>query len=167
MQRRKFMALAGGAAVGVLSGCTRSFMLEAPDDGGTADDGALRQDAAPLADAGAAPFVIGAAFTIRLNDVSCSGHDHACIAEAGAFADDAPILFNAPGSHTVAFRPSELMLLAAGAQLPFATVGPGPGHGHCGLAWRMDLVPMPSVERVDDCTVATPPGMPAASCSMH
>jgi hypothetical protein len=168
MRRRRFIALTGLGTAGVLAGCSRSFTIASiVDDGGVPTDAPLSSDASRTADTGTAAFVIAAAFTVRLNDVSCSGHDHECRVDAGAYDDDTPIEFNAPGSHTVAFRPSELARLAAGAQLPFATVGPGPGHGHCGMAWRADLLPEPSTDRVDSCTTATPAGAPPAVCTQH
>ncbi len=168
MRRRQFMAVTGLGTLGTLAGCARSFTYETTEDAGTASDAALVSDAGlGSPDAASAAFVIATGFSVRLNDTSCSGHDHGCTVQAGAYDDDTPIEFNSPGSHTVAFRPSELVLLASGAQLPFATIGPGPGHGHCGMAWRGDLVPAPSLDRVDTCSVATPADQTPAICTMH
>ena len=67
------------------------------------------------------------------------------------------------GSHLVQFRPSELVRLERGEQLPFATSGAGPGHGHCGLAWRDGLF-SPSRDRVDACEILPPGSGPMAIC---
>ena len=167
MRRRQFIALTGAGTALALTGCARSFVAEAPPEDGGSADAALTSDAAVATDAGMGAFVIAAGFSVLLDDVSCSGHDHECNVSAGTYATDEPILFNSPGSHSVAFRPSELMQLASGAQLAFATVGPGPGHGHCGMAWRSDLRPAPSVDRVDACAPITPVGMPQGVCILH
>jgi hypothetical protein len=46
----------------------------------------------------------------------------------------------APGV-TAADLPRLRARLAAGEVLPFASVGDGPNHGHCGLAYRADREP--------------------------
>lgn len=170
MRRRRFLETMAVGTLGAISGCASA--VTRTDDTGPAPhdaappghDAALLADAAPTIDAGAAAFVITQAFVVMLNDTSCSGHDHECGVEPAVYADDTPVSFNGPGSHQVDFRPSELVMLAAGAMLPFATVGPGPGHGHCGMAWRTEIAP-PSHTRVDACTTATPAGMTPGTCT--
>jgi hypothetical protein len=172
MRRRRFVETMMVGGLGLAAGCAESRTAEL-------DAGAPPTDARPpghdatlvaidgsVTDAASAMFAVAAGFTIMLNDTSCSGHDHDCWVEPTAWADDTPVTFNGPGSHMVAFRPSELVRLAAGEVLPFATSGPGPGHGHCGLAWRTELMPA-SRTRVDQCTTATPAGMTPGVCTMH
>lgn len=171
MRRRFFMQTMAVGALGAASGCatvtTRSDdAAPAPGDAGPSGHDATLVADASVTDAGATRFVVRTAFALLLSDTSCSGHDHECWVEAASHADDTAISFNGAGSHQVDFRPSELMMLEAGAMLPFATVGPGPGHGHCGMAWRMDLAP-PTRTRVDACDTATPVGMTPGVCLMH
>jgi hypothetical protein len=173
MRRRFFMQTMAVGALGAASGCATA--VTRIDDGGPGpsdaappghDAALVAVDAAPAIDASRATFVVRTAFSVLLSDTSCSGHDHECDVAPASYADDTPISFNGPGSHQVDFRPSELMMLEAGAMLPFATVGPGPGHGHCGMAWRTEIAP-PTRMRVDACTTATPDGMTRAVCSLH
>jgi hypothetical protein len=174
MRRRRFLETMAVGALGAATGCATS-VTRAPDDGGAttiANDAPIGHDAtltavdaAPV-DVDTSVFVITSAFLVQLHDTSCSGHDHDCLVEPASYADDAPVSFNGPGSHQVAFRPSELVRLQAGESLPFATIGPGPGHGHCGLAWRGDA-PSPARGQLDACDIATPAGMTPAICAVR
>ena len=168
MNRRTFLEISCLGALGALARCASST-TRASDAGATSGDAApmgdalmQRPDTGNLAtDAESAAFVVGA-FAIFLNDPSCSGHDHGCGVEASAYADDSPVSFLG-GSHLVQFRPSELVRLERGEQLPCATSGAGPGHGHCGLAWRDGLF-SPSRDRVDACEILPPGSGPMAIC---
>lgn len=186
MRRRTFIEITGlgclGSAIAGCAGVTTRPVPE-PDAGAVESDAAASppSDAAmahdamvltadpdsgmPTGDAGTA-LVMLTAFTVILNDTSCSGHDHECWVAAGMYADDTPLVFNGPGSHQVAFRPSELWRLQNGEQVPFATNGTGPGHGHCGLAFREGLG-VPSRDRVDTCDVLPPESGPPGVCILH
>ena len=164
MDRRTFLQLTGLGALGAIAGCAEST-TRASDAGPTTGDALVQVpdtgNAAP--DAGSAMLVLSS-FRVVLNDPSCSGHDHGLVVEAGAYVDDTPVAFLG-GSHLVRFRPSELAQLERGEQIPFATSGPGPGHGHCGLAWRDDAPYEPSRTRVDACEILpSPDGGPLAAC---
>lgn len=141
MNRRTFLLGSGGTAGALLVGCSAAHDL--PGDAGSSahDGGPLRPDAPPLRDAtlGGA-LVVTSAFLVYLNDPSCSHNGHTVHVEPGAWDDDVEVSFLG-GSHEVRFRVSELVALEGGARLPFATVGPGPGHGHCGTAWRSEVGP--------------------------
>lgn len=185
MRRRTFLEISGLAWIGgTLAGCAESTTrLSVSDDAATgATDAAMpapdvgpAHDAAvlvaepdagsPTDDASTALYVL-TTFTVVLNDTSCSGHDHECIVSAGMYADDTPLAFNGAGSHRVVFRPSELLRIQNGEQIPFATSGPGPNHGHCGLAFREGLY-VASRDRVDTCQVLAPPSGPRAVCGLH
>lgn len=172
MRRRTFLHLSGIGALGALAGCAEARTL-VTDAGPTSEADATptpdapprSPDAASAPDAGAGPFVITTVISVFLNDPSCSGHDHGFSVSPGTFDDDTPLSFLG-GSHLVAFRPSELLRIAAGEQLPFATIGPGPGHGHCGLAWLAGLY-TPSRDRIDACTPMSPAEAPPALCEIR
>lgn len=172
MDRRTFLHLSGLGALGALAGCAESTtrasdsgLAEADariDDAHVADALAQVPDGGHVAlDAGSAVFVLSS-FSVMLNDSSCSGHDHGLTVSAGTYLDDSPIDFLG-GSHLVRLRPSELVRLERGEQVPFATSGPGPGHGHCGLAWREGLFE-PSRDRIDACEILPPESGPLATC---
>lgn len=160
MDRRRFLELTGLAAAGLFHAACASSVTPEPlledDASPTPPDAArdaMRVDArvdAPIArDVIPAAFVIREAFTVLLNDTSCSGHDHIIAVSPAEYVDDTPVHFLG-GSHLLAFRPSELQQFERGERLPFATIGPGPGHGHCGVAWRTSVGPSEPT-RVDVC----------------
>ena len=183
MRRRTFMEMAGLGALGSIaggalaSGCAESVTAEATTDAGSApaidarpmgDTLVQVPDAANLTtDAGAGLYVVTNEFEVLLSDVSCSGHDHGCVVEPALYTDDTPVPFLG-GSHLVLFRPSELVRLQNGEQIPFATSGPGPDHGHCGIAIRADLPP-PTRDRMDSCHILppTPATDPMAICLLR
>lgn len=139
MNRRTFLIHTGAVTTALLAGCSAAHV-----EGGDAsahDGGTLYPDAPPQLDA-ALPgaLVIAAPFRVLLNDSRCSHNGHDCRVEAGAWEHDVEISFLG-GSHEVRFWVSELLLLQAGERIPFATVGAGPGHGHCGTAWREEVGP--------------------------
>jgi hypothetical protein len=159
MQRRRFLALSGLGTLGAMvGGCAEARTL--PIDAGAIDDAAPpERDAGPTtSDA----VTIAAGFTVMLNDPSCSGHDHECEVAAGTYTSAMLPMFLG-GSHLVVFSVDDLARLDRGEQIPFATSGPGPGHGHCGLAWKDGLYE-PSRTRVDACTTHAPAGTPMAVC---
>lgn len=166
MRRRTFLELTGLGTLGAIAGCAEARTL--PVDGGAVPE----SDAAAASDAAVAPdttarrtaFVV-AAFEVLLNDPSCSGHDHGFSVDAATYMDDTPVEFLG-GSHLVAFRPSELLRMAGGEQLPFSTIGPGPGHGHCGIAFKLGAF-LPSRDRVDACTTMSPPDGAQAVCEIR
>lgn len=143
MRRRTFLHgtlatttwLAGGSAVTACS----SVHAPAPDDVGPHDGGPLFTDASSFRDASVGgALVVTAPFRVLLNDTRCSHNGHTCYVEPGSWDEDVEISFLG-GSHEVRFRVSELILLEAGERIPFATMGAGPGHGHCGTAWREEV----------------------------
>lgn len=139
MRRRTFLIHTGAAAALFSTGCSVAHL---PDgDASTHDGGTLRPDAPAPSDAGVpGALVIASAFRVLLNDPSCSHNGHDCRVEPGRWESDVEVRFLG-GSHEVRFRVSELVRLEAGERIPFATVGPGPGHGHCGTAWREEVGP--------------------------
>lgn len=177
MNRRYFLKLSvASSSFALLGACeagTEGLAEPASGDAGvSAHDGAvLYQDAgtaaldaspateadAGLLDAGEAdaglgpPFIIREPFTVILNDSTCSKHTHTAFVEAGTYAEDQALHFLG-GSHALVFLVSELLRLERGERIPFATVGPGPNHGHCGTAWRTEVGP-PEPDRPDQCTV--------------
>jgi hypothetical protein len=154
MNRRRFLEITGlAAAAAAVQACAASVygIADGPPDGATdgATDGAPRSDARPpspdartdgaAVDATAA-FVVATAFTVILEDTSCSGHNHSIRVEPRGYGAD-EIVEYLSGSHLLQFSTRELAQLAAGQRIPFSTIGPGPGHGHCGSAWRRELGP--------------------------
>lgn len=120
-----------------------------PPDAGTADAG---EPDAGEPDAGLGPpYTIHAAFSVILNDSTCSKHSHDAFVAAGTYSEDRPIHFLG-GSHELVFWVSELVRLQSGERVPYATIGAGPGHGHCGTAWRLEVGP-PEPHRPDQCVV--------------
>jgi hypothetical protein len=155
MNRRTFLLRSSAATGALLVGCSAAHDL--PGDAGPTHDssapdgGPLFPDAPPLRDAAiGGALVIETAFVVFLNDPSCSHHGHTVHVEAGAWDDDAEVSFLG-GSHEVRFWVHELLALQAGERLPFATMGNGPGHGHCGTAWRREVGPFDGT-LVDHCT---------------
>jgi hypothetical protein len=116
-------------------------MLAAPVDAAAPLDGGVLLDAGDVVegDAGVA-VVVEAPFSVRLYDPTCSQHEHGLTVAARAYAAGAVTRFGG-GSHAVELSTDEIARLAAGEVLPFATVGDGPNHGHCGLAFRADREP--------------------------
>lgn len=139
MRRRTFLELGavGGVAV-LVPACARSTVVQR--DAGADDGAVLTADAAPPVDGAVALYVIHEAFDVLLNDSTCSHHSHGCRVEPAAYEEDVPVRFLG-GSHEVVFLASELVELERGARIPFATIGDGPGHGHCGTAWRTSVGP--------------------------
>jgi hypothetical protein len=130
MERRTFLKLAGALAVPIF-GCeaeTEPLIEREPlrADAGFMDGGEV--------DAGFV-LTVRESFGVVLNDTSCSGHSHWLLVEAGDYSGGSPVSYLG-GSHEVVFTPSELAMLERGERIPFATIGDGPGHGHCGTAWR-------------------------------
>jgi hypothetical protein len=104
-------------------------------------DASIAPDAAMSRDGGvAALMVVRESFSVLFNDSSCSHHSHLLYVEAAEYADETPVRFLG-GSHLLELRPSELLQLEAGERIPFATIGDGPGHAHCGTAWRTEVGP--------------------------
>lgn len=179
MRRRTFMEMAGLGALGsiaggaLVSGCAESLTHESPVDAAALPldahamgDALVQQDSANVtSDASTASYVITMPFSVVLNDSSCSGHDHDCFVVPAAYTDDSPVSYLG-GSHLVQFRPSELVRLAAGEPVPFATNGAGPGHGHCGIAFRTEYAQV-SRTRMDGCRVRPPAMGQPAICTMH
>jgi hypothetical protein len=171
MRRRTFLETAGlgvmGSMVGgaLASGCAESSTIETADAASAMGDTLVQLDAANAIDAPGAAYVVQSAFSVMLNDSSCSGHDHGCDVVPMAYADDSPVSFLG-GSHLVQFRPSELVRLERGEMLAFATNGPGPGHGHCGMAFRVEIA-QPSRTRMDGCHILPPESGPMAICELH
>ena len=156
MNRRTFLLGTSAATGALLVGCSEAHDLHddagpPAHDGGAHDGGALFPDAPPQRDAAlGGALVIASAFVVYLNDPSCSHNGHTVYVEPGAWDEDVEISFLG-GSHEVRFWVSELTLLEAGERLPFATMGNGPGHGHCGTAWRREVGPFDDT-LVDHCT---------------
>lgn len=154
MDRRTFLKLSG-STVFFAWGCEAETdpLSSDPDpvDGGTLYPDARARDAgieipldagfvdAEAIDAGAA-FVIREAFNVHLNDTTCSHHSHGCSVRPAMYLEDTEVHFLG-GSHEVVFWASELVRLQNSELVPFATVGAGPGHGHCGMAWRTSVGP--------------------------
>jgi hypothetical protein len=115
--------------------------VAAPVDGAAPLDGGVLLDAGDVVegDAGVA-VVVEAPFSVRLYDPTCSQHEHGLTVAARAYAPGAVTRYLG-GSHTVELSADEIARLAAGEVLPFASVGDGPNHGHCGLAFRADREP--------------------------
>lgn len=145
MNRRDFLELTTGAALGWMftAACEAETgpLGQVPDEG----DGGLVEDAGEPEE-----FVIREPFAVILNDPSCSGHVHGISVEAATFTEDTPIHYLGD-SHELVFYASELMQLERGEKIPFATIGDGPGHGHCGHAWRVEVGP-PDMSLIDMCT---------------
>lgn len=161
MKRRKFLELGGVGGLALFGGGCAMSRLADPDAGagdanGDGED-PTHDGAMLVADGGvtgvdasaAGAFVIHESFSVLLNDSSCSHHSHGVSVAATAYADDTPVHFSG-GSHELAFLPSELVRLERGERIPFATIGAGPGHGHCGTAWRTEVGPEER-DRVDVC----------------
>jgi hypothetical protein len=177
MNRRTFLEMTGLGAIGsalvaaCTSGCAETTTIDpsdasAPSDAHPMGDALVQLDAPNATpDATNAAFVVSSTINVLLNDSSCSGHDHGFTTGPMAYTDDSPISFLG-GSHLVQFRPSELMRLEAGEMLAFATNGPGPGHGHCGLAFRVEIA-QPSRTRMDGCHILPPDSGPLAICELH
>lgn len=175
MERRSFLSLLGLAGLGTLfTACAVTVDGSEPaDDASAPTDGASTADAprVPLTDAAAdtrvavdtaaGGVVIAESFEVILNDSTCSGHSHSLVVHAGTYPDGVLVRYLG-GSHLVALLPSELALLERGARLPFATVGNGPGHGHCGTAWRTSVGPE-EPHRPDACALHNT----TAVCSLH
>ena len=173
------MEIAGLGALGsslggaLASGCAESVTRASPVDAAATPvaarvigDALVQQDAANMtSDASAASYVIAMPFSVMLNDSSCSGHDHDCYVVPAAYTDDSPVSYLG-GSHLVQFRPSELVRLAAGEPVPFATNGAGPGHGHCGIAFRAEVA-QASRTRMDGCRIRPPATGANAICELH
>jgi hypothetical protein len=148
MNRRRFLEITGlAAAAAAVQACAASVygIADGPADGAT--DGATDGDSRPPSDAqrdgaadATAAFVVATAFAVILEDTSCSGHNHSIRVEARAYGADEIVSYSG-GSHLLQFSTRELSQLAAGERIPFSTIGPGPGHGHCGSAWRRELGP--------------------------
>jgi hypothetical protein len=159
MRRRTFLKLS--LALPLLEACEagteRLGRAPDPDSGSAASNdagGPLFQDGGPpdagVVDSGAPPiFEISQPFDVLLNDSTCSKHSHWVSVEAAVYTEDTPVHFLG-GSHELIFLASELVLLEQGNRIPFATIGPGPGHGHCGTAWRMEVGPE-EPNRPDQC----------------
>ncbi|MFO0728884.1 MAG: hypothetical protein U1E65_34210 [Myxococcota bacterium] len=131
---------AGATDAGAASPDAGTTPLDAGADGGTLfPDASENLPDASEPDAGLSPLTIRSAFYVVLNDTACSRHSHQLQVSPGTWTEDVELRFLG-GSHEVRFRISELMRLEASELLPFATVGNGPGHGHCGTAWRQDTV---------------------------
>lgn len=173
MRRRTFL-IHTAATAALFGGCSSAHSFPSNDDAGgrasddaagdAASDGGL-PDAAPSVHDGGPLFadassfrdaalggalVVSAPFRVLLNDTTCSHNGHTCFVEPGSWDDDVEISFLG-GSHELRFRVSELMQLEAGERIPFATTGAGPGHGHCGMAWREEVGPFDDT-RADVCT---------------
>jgi hypothetical protein len=153
MNRRRFLEITGlAAAAAAVQACAASVygIADGPPDGaidGATDDAPRGDSGPPSADArtdtaadATAALVVATAFTVILEDTSCSGHNHSIRVEARAYGADELVPYLS-GSHLLKFSSRELAQLAAGERIPFSTVGPGPGHGHCGSAWRRELGP--------------------------
>ena len=153
MQRRTFLGFTGLAAFGLFSAaCAARIEPEEPSDGSAPGDAgsdahvrdAFVADARPPTGDGSGPaaFVVREAFTVLLNDTTCSGHSHTVRVSPARYADDAPVTFmHGAGSHELTFLPSELERLERGERVPFSTTGAGGGHSHCGTAWRTSVGP--------------------------
>jgi hypothetical protein len=155
MNRRRFLETSGVGSLALFANaCAMSRVADRDggDAGEPAHDGAiLVSDGAPfLIDANdPSAIVVAAGFSVLLNDSSCSHHSHGVDVAAGAYAPDVAVHFLG-GSHELVFLGSELALLERGERIPFATIGPGPGHGHCGTAWRTEVGPEER-DRIDVC----------------
>ncbi|MFO0650061.1 MAG: hypothetical protein U0326_27820 [Polyangiales bacterium] len=179
MERRSFLSLLGLAGVGTLfTACAVTVDGSESADGG-ADDATAPTDRAPTSDTPVVPLVDAAAdarvavettaggvviaetFEVLLNDSTCSGHSHSLTVLAGTYPDGVLVRYLG-GSHLVTLLPSELSLLERGARLPFATAGNGPGHGHCGTAWRTSVGPE-EPHRPDVCELHNT----TAACVLH
>jgi hypothetical protein len=187
MQRRTFLSFLGLTTLGAtLSACAATIDGSEAPDGGPDDDAPdahattdaavavdviPRVDVIPLVDAEAdarvavdstsGAVVISETFEVVLNDSTCSGHSHSLTVIARTYPEGVPVRYLG-GSHLVTLMPSELVLLARGARLPYATVGQGPGHGHCGTAWRSSVGPA-EPHRPDACELHNT----TATCDLH
>lgn len=151
VNRRDFLKLTGVGAAGFAAwGCETDTITLEPVDGGAMEqapqpeprpevDAGMGRDASTI-DAGPPTYTIHGAFVVILNDSTCSRHTHSANVSAAVYVDDTPVHFLG-GSHELVFKPSELVTLQEGAKIPFATIGEGPGHGHCGTAWRESVGP--------------------------
>lgn len=134
---------AGAAAADATVGVSPDAGAESADaevtDAVLVDAGTI--DAATV-DAGASveDVVVAAGFSVVLYDPTCSRHEHVLRVVPRTYAAGTTTRYLG-GSHTVELRPDEIARLEAGEALAFATVGDGPIHGHCGLAYRADRVP--------------------------
>ncbi|MFO0712908.1 MAG: hypothetical protein U0353_23845 [Sandaracinus sp.] len=162
MHRRTFLIRSSATAAALLAGCSSVHSPEGDAGPAEHDGGTLFPDASRLgADAAVSTaLAIAAPFRVLLNDPSCSHNGHDCYVEAGTWNEDVEISFLG-GSHEVRFWVSELVRLERGERIPFATVGPGPGHGHCGHAWRSEVGPF------DDSTPDRCAPRGTAMCSMR
>ncbi len=163
MHRRTFLFHGTLGSAALLAGCSSVHVPgdPIPDAGATHDGSPLLADAASFRDAAlGGALVITAPFEVLLNDTTCSHNGHTCFVEQGSWDDDVEISFLG-GSHEVRFFVSELVLLQAGERIPFATVGPGPGHAHCGTAWRREVGPF------DDTLVDACEPRGTARCELH
>ena len=165
MHRRTFLFHGTAAAAALLAGCSRAHSPEPdgarPDAGATHDGGPLFADATSFRDAAlGGALVITAPFRVLLNDTRCSHNGHTCFVEPGSWDEDEEISFLG-GSPEVRFWVSELVLLQAGERIPFATMGAGPGHGHCGTAWREEVGPFDDT-RIERCETRG-----TAACELH
>ncbi len=152
MNRRTFLLTTSATAAALVTGCSATHDPLA--DAGTPpqhDGGMLVPDASMLRDSAVVgALTIATAFVVNLNDPSCTHNGHTAYVQPGAWDHDVEISFLG-GSHEVRFWVSELMQLQAGERIPFATMGAGPGHGHCGTAWRAEVGPFDDT-LVDECT---------------
>lgn len=155
MNRRSFLKLTGASVL--FYGCeggTEPLASIPIEDGGTLvqDAGAIDSgvlDAGAI-DAGVA-IVVAEGFDVVLNDTLCSRHSHAAHVDAGEYPPNQEVRYLG-GSHELIFTGLEIAQLQNGERIPFATVGGGPGHGHCGMAWRRE-VGREDPTRRDMCTV--------------
>jgi hypothetical protein len=157
MNRRRFLSAI--AAVGAGAALTRCGAMVSPasDDGGasldaptpdapTADVRAPRDvptvdvatDRPPPAVVNGEMVEILVSMSVQLEDVSCSGHNHWFTVGPRRVRRDERVRFLG-GSHLVEFSGEELARIAARERVAFATIGDGPGHGHCGLAFVREL----------------------------
>lgn len=132
MNRRQMLKLFGVVAAQSIWGCEKETV------GLVYEQDEPEADTEPAEELPSEGYAILEKFVVILNDPSCSRHTHVLLVDPASYEDDTPISYLG-GSHEVLMRPSELVDLAAGAKLPFATVGDGPGHGHCGTAWRESI----------------------------
>lgn len=145
------MAFLGVGVAAAMAACGVSVQGEEDGGAGDAGDGdageGMLVSAIPAVVVGAAGRVtIRRSFDVLLEDRACAGHAHGLRVLAGSYDRDTPVEYLG-GSHLVRLRPSELVRLEAGEVLPFATVGPGPGHGHCGRAVRAEMRPRLPADR--------------------
>jgi hypothetical protein len=159
MSRREFLitsstALAGwsceAGTEGLRSAKENALMIPLEQ----ADAGVVDAYIAGELDAGLAAVTIGEQFLVHLNDSTCSHHHHGCYVKAGTYEVGVPVRYLG-GSHEVTFLPEELEQLKNNQRIPFSTTGPGPGHGHCGMAWRKDAFPPDQSLEIQCDTVGT------------